>query len=327
MSTPEQIQQLAALQACKDSSEQLQTVIAQNTKIAEENTKKNLAAGAAQVIWNAKKKDHDDKVERWKNRKGEYEKWKNYGVSEDFKIRWGGAGGDSSNECKGCAHRQLMNGWWNKDGKMAKNIGVVGQDQVCDLSHGEPLVGWDGYIDNNNDWGWDAWLSRKWWTCVKSDAQKTKELNEYNANNPGPFTEPYPEVNKGEYVHAPQVEIPQIAINCCSNYTNINPVSNSTVELTNFVQSCNQSIIQKKQEIESAAAAPAPVTATPPAPATAAPAPIQNKIQNTLYEDREEVEEEVEDSNKQKKIAAILFIVCILIILIFLSSATALFFV
>ena len=137
----------------------------------------------------------------WKNRSGNYSKYAKHGLSEDFTIDYGDPYQDTNSRCSECAKRKLENGWSvpsGMDGKgMIKNnyynrSGIM----RCDLKPGTSLQGWEYYVDDHTNWGWmpEYWLTRKWWTCTKSEVGKQTELIEYN--NAEPLSDPQnPSVN------------------------------------------------------------------------------------------------------------------------------------
>lgn len=206
---------------------------------------------------NYQKFDADYKA--WKNKNGSYETYQKYGKDESFKIHWGGSGGNASEDCKGCAKRKLENGWWNKNGRMAKNIGWAGQDQICELSPDEnnPLVGWESYEDRGTEWGWDVWLSRKWWRCNKSTTQITLENSLYESVKPIPstyYTLPLnnldPDVTQTSinefsfsYDTPPTPpSLPNINTVCCGITINNASITNGDLTVSDLNQACNLSI-------------------------------------------------------------------------------------
>jgi hypothetical protein len=218
--------------------------------------------------YNKKLREHNIKLDNWKSRTGDYSKYKNYGISEDFRINWGGAFEDTNARCRECAKRKVEGGWWVKDGKLAKNIGWPGQDLICDLAPGTSLTGWSGYSDSGA-WGWQAGHSgsRKWWSCKKSQSQIDKEVSEYNRAKPS-FNEVKPEKPiPPETI----LDNTNIALSCCTNLANILG-SNVTDTTITQVQDCKNFLsgelkrIQEQIESESSRPEPTPEPTSEPTP-------------------------------------------------------------
>ena len=195
----------------------------------------------------------------WKNKSGSYDKYQKYGLDESFKIEWGGAGGNASEDCRGCAKRKLENGWWNKNGRMAKNIGWAGQDQICELSPDEnnPLFGWESYEDRGTEWNWNVGGSRKWWRCNKSLKRITEEENLYKAVEPIPSTYYNLPLNNLDpditptsinefsfsYNQPPTPpSLPNINTVCCGITINNVSITNGDLTVSDLNQACNLSI-------------------------------------------------------------------------------------
>jgi hypothetical protein len=284
MYTPEQIQQLANLQACKDASEELQAAIAKNTIIANNNKAKSDQVIAAYVIWKGKKDDQDAKLHEWGINSGRYSylQQKYNSLKNEVKL-W-----------KNCI-----------DGNF--HCRINSHDHWCKNDIGNDWANHTGCVEDNCG-------SYRRGKCQRTQSALDRDFNTYkNREKPQPFTEPAPKANEGIYTYDPPVDIPQVAINCCSNYTNVNAGNNSNVELQNIAQSCDQSITQLQQEIKNITQAPI-TEATEATKATEATEVQQEPLQAA------------KKSNNQQKIEVIFFIVCILVMLISLSSATTLFF-
>lgn len=70
---------LENLQSCRDATQYYMQVLIDNREIAKYNSDQTAAAGAAYKIWQTRKQLHDDKVNRWQNRTGEYAQYKDAG--------------------------------------------------------------------------------------------------------------------------------------------------------------------------------------------------------------------------------------------------------
>lgn len=171
------------------------------------------------ATYNKELRDHNNLLRDWESRTGDYSKYKNYGISEDFTIQWGWADWDTNRTCRECANNQ--HGW----GEGRKISGGA----WCNGKSGK-LLGADHYGDSGN-WGWHVGGSRKWWTCKKSQSQKNNETAEYNRKKPT-FTlveprEPSPP--------ASTFNGNDTIINCCGSTVNIvgSEVTDSNINQVN----------------------------------------------------------------------------------------------
>jgi hypothetical protein len=76
MSSQQEQVSLENLQSCKEATQYYLQALNVNSQIAEYNSAQTAAAGAAYQVWQQRKRAHEDKVTRWQNKTGEYEKHK-----------------------------------------------------------------------------------------------------------------------------------------------------------------------------------------------------------------------------------------------------------
>jgi hypothetical protein len=205
-----------------------------------------VADDASWIRWNNLHKE-------WSDRRGQFEKYKVHGKSQDFRVEWGWADWDTNNTCRECAN----NKWgWGENSKIPGGAWCNGQSGR--------LLGAYAYQDSG-DWGWHAWHagSRKWWSCKKSDAQKSIENQEYNAVEP--IVDPSDQSKVWKGIPRPQRPGPPNIgdIVCCSQVFRGIEVQGGDVDFSNISQICG---ITKTTTTDTTAA---PVTAPAAAPAVA----------------------------------------------------------
>ena len=127
----------------------------------------------------------------WQNRRGEWARYQNHGISQDFTIEWGGSGqlGSADDDCRKCAGN-YSGDWWEfknykGEDRLAKKITFWGDFQYCMLPKGTILQGADGYEEpdigpNPGD------TFRRTIQCKKTQNQKDRENIEYAQSQPRP---------------------------------------------------------------------------------------------------------------------------------------------
>lgn len=90
--------------------------------------------------------------------------------------------------------------------------------------------------------------------CNRNDSTADREATQQVTNEKGPrpanFNEPEPRKNQGDYYHKNVINVPPINVQCCSNAINVNTAGQSSAELQNISQKCNQEIEQKIQNLQ-----------------------------------------------------------------------------
>lgn len=215
----------------------------------------------------------DSDYKDWQKKTGKYEKYKYYGVSQDFNVEWGWGHWGSDNTCKECASG---NYGWGKDKPIINGEGYCSPPD--DTVKTGPLVGGDGYVDkskkegNDKYWGWNVWLSRKWWTCTKSDNKKENEKTEYENAKPKP-TDYYDGITKFPFNYDTPPTRPVLApINatCCSlSFSNIS-IMNGDFNVKDVTQKCSQTVNTTNVTVAPTTAATAAATTGATAATTAA---------------------------------------------------------
>lgn len=214
-----------------EHNKQIAAWVKEDQRVRNFNDGQDEKQGAAKVVWEGRKKKYEDDVDDWKNKRGKYSKYIEFGTDQPFRIRWGWDGWDTNNACRECARGEK--GW----GEGSK----FGNGAWCEGKSGR-LAAADSYRDTGE---WESHGNfRKSWTCKKSQTQKDTEILEYNNAKPSAFTEPEPKKGEGLYYYQRKPsDLPTLNANCCTNVVNV------AGEASNIKQTCEQAI-QKKDSKE-----------------------------------------------------------------------------
>lgn len=113
---------LENLKSCKAATDKVMSTINTNTAIAKFNSDQSKAAGAAHDVWANRKREFEDKLNRWSNRSGEYDV---YRLNRENRSRDRKETGEGVNPQNHWCTNDFGNGW-EVDGRLV-NVFNVGR--------------------------------------------------------------------------------------------------------------------------------------------------------------------------------------------------------
>lgn len=225
---------LEQLQACLENSKLLDKTIKENVVIADFNSSQSQLAGAAKIQWNKRKENAETLMSNWDNNTGDYTNFqtkKNEYLNEELLFR-------------NCVE------WMAVKSKL-----------FCSNDYGSGWARVEG-SEAQFDCRWGQGKSK----CKRTTDKANTEFKTWKENQSTKrpiFTETEPKDKEGDYFHKTPISLPEINIQCCTNYTNVNAGGQSNVELSNIQQSCEQTIEKTITELQNTTKPTSATTTTP----------------------------------------------------------------
>lgn len=300
---------LENLESCKAAADAYKANAEQNAIITKYNHEQTEKYKAAYSAWQQRKRDFDDKKNRWQNKTGEYDKYKNFESNQVFD----GKDTDWSRDCGHCTaacNYPPSHEWADNECKR-----WAGENNYI---HSNEYYYNGKWRHDNTYWDGACGKKRVRFECARKPSEIDKWRAAYNADMPT-FTDPEPKEKEGDYAHRTQIDNTG-NIQCCANILNIN-----IGDATNVAQTCSQEIDQ----LISAAVGDSPASTTaqlisaaesPTAPLTSAP-----QVKNSLANNNKNKNKPEDEPESNQEMSIVIVIVSVIILLMSCSSIIIIF--